>query len=91
MEHSYHTWGMPVPLTRSNGVVPGSRKPLPNMGCGKDSFDRITRSQTKGDTLGDEHEHDAGFVMDRRKCYEISGVTETNGRINIRYRLQQET
>ena len=56
--------------------------------CGKDSVDRITSSQTKGDTLGGKH--DAGLAMDRRKCKEISGVEDTNGRINIRYRLQQE-
>ena len=68
---------------------PGSRKPLLNMGCVRDSVDRITRSQTKGDTLGGEH--DAGFAMDRTKCDEISGVEDTNGKINIRYRLQQET
>ena len=77
-----------MPLPGTDGVVPGSRKPLPNMGCGGDSVDRITRSQTKGDTLGGEH--DAGFKMDRRKCDEISGVEDTNGRIKIHYRLQQE-
>ena len=55
-----------MPLPGTNGVVPGSRKPLPHMGCGRDSVDRITRSLTKGDNLGGEH--DAGFAMDRRKC-----------------------
>ena len=78
-----------MPLFGTNGVIPGSRKPLPNMGCGRNSVDRITRSQAKGDTLGGKH--DSGFAMDRRKCDEISGVEDTNGRINIRYRLQQET
>ena len=64
-EHRYHTRGMLVPLPGTNGVVPGSLKPLPNMGCRRDSVDRITRSQTKGDTPGGEH--DAGFAMDQRK------------------------
>ena len=80
---------MPVPLPRTNGVVLGSHKPLPNMGCGRDSVDLITRSQTKGDTVGGKK--DAGFTMDRRKCDEIPGVENTKGRINLRYRLQQET
>ena len=88
-EHRYHTWGMPVPLSGTIGVVPGSRKPLPNMGCGRNSIDRITRSQAKGDTRGGKH--DTGFAMDRRKCDEISGVEDANDRIDIRYRLQQET
>ena len=78
-----------MPLLGTDSVVPGALKPLFSVGCGRDSFDRITRSQTKGDTVGGEH--DAGFAMDRRKSDEISGVEDTNGRINIRYRLQQET
>ena len=65
---------MPMPLTGTNGVVSGSRKPLPNMGCGRNSVDRITRSQAKGDALGGKH--DAGF---------------SNGRVDIRHGLQQET
>ena len=36
-----------MPLPGTNGVVPGSRKPLPNMGGGRNSVDRISRSQTK--------------------------------------------
>ena len=77
-----------MPLSGTNGVITGSRKPLHNMGCGRNSVDRITKSQAKGDPLGGKH--DAGFAMDRRKCDEISRVEDTNGRINIRYRLQQE-
>ena len=78
-----------MPLSGTNGVVPGSRKPLPDMRRGRNSVDRITRSQGEGDPLGGKH--DAGFAMDRRECDEISGVEDTDGGINIRYRLQQET
>ena len=77
-----------MPLLGTHSVVPGALKPLFSVGRGGDSFDRITRSQTKGDTLGGEH--NASLAMDRRKCDEISGVEDTNGGINIRYRLQQE-
>ena len=51
-----------MPLSGTNGVVSGSRKPLPGMGCGRNSVGRITGSQAKGDTLGGEH--DAGSKMD---------------------------
>ena len=59
------------------------------MGSGRNSVDRITRSQAKGDALGGKH--DVGFMMDRRKRDEISGVEDANGRVDIRYRLQQES
>ena len=80
---------MPVPLPGTNGVARGPRKPLHDMGRGRKSVDRITRSQAEGDPLGGKH--DAGFAMDRRKCDEISGVEDTDGGINIRYGLPQET
>ena len=51
-----------MPLFGTNGVVSGSRKPLPDMGCGRDSVDRVTRSQTEGDALGGQH--DVGFTID---------------------------
>ena len=75
-----------MPLSGINGVVSGSRKPLPNMGCGRNSVDRVKGSQAKGDALGGEH--DAGFTMDRGNCDEKSGVKDANGRVDIRYRLQ---
>ena len=79
-----------MPLPGTNRVVPGSRKPLPNMGYGRISVDQITGSQAKGYALGGKH--DAGFTMDRRKCDKIGGVEDANdGRVDIRYRLQQET
>ena len=34
-----------MPLSGTNGVVSGSRKPLPGMGCARNSVDRITGSQ----------------------------------------------
>ena len=40
-------WGMPMPLSGTNRVVSGSRKPLPGMGCGRNSVDRITGSQAR--------------------------------------------
>ena len=49
-------------LSGTNGLVSGSRKLLPDMGCGRNSFDRVTKSQAKGDALGGKH--DAGFTMD---------------------------
>ena len=75
-----------MPLSGTNGVVSGSRKPLPNMGCGRNSVNRVNGSQAKGDALGGEH--DAGFTMDRGKCDEISGVKDANGGVDVRYRLQ---
>ena len=78
-----------MPLSGTNGLVYGSRKSLPDMGCGRSSVDRVTRSQAKGDALGGKH--DAGFTMDRGKCDEKSGVEDANGRVDIRDRLQQET
>ena len=74
-----------MPLSGTNGVVPGSRKPLADQGRGGNLVDRITRSQAEGDPpVG---KHDAGFAMDRRKCDQISGVEDTDGGINICDRL----
>ena len=66
-----------MPLSGTNGVVSGSHKTLLNMGYGRNSVDRVTRLQAKGDTLGGKH--DAGFTMDRGKCDEKSGVEDANG------------
>ena len=49
-------------LSGTNGEVSGSREPLPGMGCGRNSVDRITGSPAKGDALGGEY--DAGSKMD---------------------------
>ena len=78
-----------MPLSGTNGVVSGSLKPLPGMGCGRNSVYRIARSSAEGDHLGGEH--DVGITMDRRKCSEVQGVEGTYGRIDTRYSLQQET
>ena len=43
---------MSMPLSGANGVVSGSRKPLPGMGCGINSVDWITRSSAEGYYLG---------------------------------------
>ena len=61
-----------MPLSGTNGVVSGSRKPLPGMGRGRNSVDRIARPSAEGDHLGGEH--DVGITMGRRKCNEVQGV-----------------
>ena len=78
-----------MPLSGTNGVVSGSRKPLPGLGCGKNSVNRIARSSAENDYLGGEH--NLGITMDRRKCKEVQEVEGTYGRIDTRYRLQQQT
>ena len=45
-----------------SGVVSGSRKPLPDLGCGRNSVVRTAQSSAEGDHLGGEH--DAGSTMD---------------------------
>ena len=74
-----------MPLFGTNGVVSGSCKPLPGIRSGRNSVNRITGSQAKGDTLGGEHS--VSFAMDGGECDELSGVKEANGRIDIRDRL----
>ena len=74
-----------MPLLGTDIVVPGALKPLFSLGRGRNSVNRITRSSAEGDHLGSEH--DVGVVMDRGECDEISGVEDTNGGIDIRYRL----
>ena len=64
-------------LSDTNGVVSGSREPLPGMGCGRNSVDRITGSPAKGDALGGEY--DAGSKMDSRECNEVWGNKDANG------------
>ena len=44
-----------MPLFGTDGVVPGTLKPLLSMGRGRNSFDRITRSSAEGDHLGSKH------------------------------------
>ena len=51
-----------MPLSGTNGVVSGSRKPLHGMGCGRNSVDRLSGSPAKGNVLGGEH--DAGSKVD---------------------------
>ena len=51
-----------MPLSGTNGVVPGSRESLPDLGCGGNQVVGTARSSAKGDNLGGEH--DAGPTMD---------------------------
>ena len=72
-----------MPLLGTDSVLPGALKPLLCMGRRRNSVNRITRAE--GDHLGSEY--DVGIAMDRGECDEISGVEDTNGGIDIRYRL----
>ena len=51
-----------MPLFGTNAVVSGSRKSLPDMRCGRNSVDRVTRSEAEDDALGGKH--DVGLMMD---------------------------
>ena len=74
-----------MPLLGTDSVVPGALQPLFSVGRERNSVNWITRSSAEGDHLGGEH--DVGVAMDRGKCDEKSGVEDTNGGIDIRYRL----
>ena len=74
-----------MPLLGTDSVVPGALKPLFSVGRGRNLVNRITRSLAEGDHLGSAY--DVGVAMDRGECDEISGVQDTNGGIDIRYRL----
>ena len=76
---------MPMPLLGTDSVVPGVLKPLFSMGRRRNSVNRITRSSAERDHFGSEYV--VGVAMDRGECDEISGVEDTNGGIDIRYRL----
>ena len=52
---------MPVPLSRTNGLVSGTLKPLFDMGRGGSSVNRITLSSTERDPTGSEF--NAGVVV----------------------------
>ena len=74
---------MPMPLLGTDGVVPGTLKPLFSVGRGRNSVNRITRSSAEGDHLGSEHS--VGVAVDRGEWDEISGVEDTDAGIDIRY------
>ena len=78
-----------MPLLGTDSVVTGLFKPLFSVGCRRNSLNRVTRSSAEDDHLGSKY--DVGVTMDRGKCNELYGVEHTNGGIDIRYRLQQET
>ena len=78
-----------MPLLGTDSVVPGALKPLFSVGRGRNSVNRINRSSAEGDHIGSEY--DDGVEMDRGECDEKSGVGDTNGGIDIRYRLLQKT
>ena len=67
---------MPMPLSGTDGVVPGTLKPLLDMGRGRNSVDQ-------GDPPGGEY--NVGVAMDRRERDEISGVEDTDSRIDAHY------
>ena len=72
-----------MPLLGTDCVVPGAIKPLFSVGRGRNSEIRV--SSAEGDHLGSEYNF--GVAMDRGECDKISGVEDTNGGIDIRYRI----
>ena len=66
-----------MPVFGTNGVVSRSQEPLPGVGYGRNSVDRITGSPAEGDALSSEY--DAGSEMDRREYNEVSGSEDANG------------
>ena len=72
-----------MPLSGTDGVVPGTLKPLLGMGRGRNSVDRLTRSSAEGHSPGGEY--NVGVAMDRRERNEISGVEDTDSRVDTRY------
>ena len=54
-----------MPLFGTNGVVSRSQEPLPGVGYGRNSVDRITGSPAEGDALSSEY--DDGSEKDRRE------------------------
>ena len=82
-EYQLHAWGMPLPLSGPDGVVSGAREPLPDMGRGGSSVNRVTRSSTEGRPPGSEF--NTGAAMDGGKRFEISGVERTDSGFDARY------
>ena len=74
---------MPISLSGTDGVVPGTLNPLLGMGRGRNSVNRVTRSSAEGDPPGGEY--NVGFAMIRRERDEISGIEDTDSRVDTRY------
>ena len=72
-----------MPLLGTDGVVPGTLKPLFSVGRGRNSVNRINRSSVEGDHIGGER--NVGVAVDRGECDKISGVEDTDGGVDIRY------
>ena len=70
-------------LSGTDGVVPGTLKPMLGMGRGRNSVDRVTRSSAEGDPPGGEY--NVGVAMDRRERDEISGVEDTDSGVDTRH------
>ena len=64
-------------LFGTNGVISRPQKPLPGVGYGRNSIDRVTGSTAEGDALSSEY--DSGSEMDRGEYNEVSGSEGTNG------------
>ena len=67
----------------TDGVVSGALEPLPDMGRGGISVNRVTRSSTEGHPPGSDF--NAGVAMDGGKRDEISGVEGTDSGIDTRF------
>ena len=74
---------MPMPLSGTDGVVPGTLKPLLGMGRRRNSVDRVIRSSAEGDPPGGEY--NVGVAMDHRERNEISVVEDTDSRVDTGY------
>ena len=72
-----------MPLSGTDGVVSGAQKPLPDMGRGGSSVNRVTRSSTEGHPPGSEF--NAGVAVDGGKDDEILGVEGTDSGIDTLY------
>ena len=71
---------MPRPLSGTDSVVSGAFEHLLDIGRGKNSVNRVTRSSAEGHPF--RGEHDAGVALDRGKRDEISRVDGINSGIN---------
>ena len=71
---------MPMPLSGTDGAVPGTLKPLLGMGSGRNSVDRVSRSSAEGYPPGGEY--NVGVAMNRRERDEISGVEDTDSGVD---------
>ena len=69
-----------MPLSGTDGLVPGALKPLLDMGRGRSSVNRATQSPAEGHSFCGELV--AGVAMDRGERDEISRVQRINSGVN---------